>query len=42
VKSDSWDSVEDALDDAAASYRRALWRDQEVYVEVWSEKEAIS
>jgi len=42
VKSRSWDSVEDALDDAAASYRRALWHDQDVYVEVWSEKEAIS
>jgi hypothetical protein len=42
VKSRSWDSVEDALDDAAASYRRALWHDQNVYVEVWSEKEAIS
>src|SRR5690625_1663118 len=42
VKPRSWDSVEQALDDAAASYRRALWRDQDVYVEVWSEKEAIS
>ncbi len=42
VKAPSWDSVEDALDDAASSYRRALWRDQDVYVEVWSEKEAIS
>lgn len=42
LKNPSWSSVEDALDDAAASYRRALWHDQEVYVEVWSEKEAIS
>ena len=42
VKSRSWDSVDDALDAAASSYRRALWRDQPVYVEVWSEKEAIS
>lgn len=42
VKNPSWSSVEDALDDAAASYRRALWHDQDVYVEVWSEKEAIS
>jgi hypothetical protein len=42
VKAPSWDSVEDALDDAAVSYRRALWHDQNVYVEVWSEKEAIS
>jgi hypothetical protein len=42
IKSPSWDSVEDALDDAAASYRRALWHNQSVYLEVWSEKEAIS
>lgn len=41
LKSPSWDCVEDALDDAASSYRRALWNDQDVYVEVWSEKEAI-
>jgi len=42
IKQPSWDTVEDALADAAASYRRALWQDQPVYVEVWSEKEAIS
>jgi hypothetical protein len=42
VKDPFWDSVEDALSDATASYRRALWHDQNVYVEVWSEKEAIS
>ncbi len=42
LKNQSWSSVEDALDDAASSYRRALWHDQDVYVEVWSEKEAIS
>lgn len=42
VKSRSWDSVEQALADAAVSYRRALWNDQVEYVEVWSEKEAIS
>jgi hypothetical protein len=42
LKSPSWSNVEDALDDAAASYRRALWHDQDTYVEVWSEKEAIS
>jgi hypothetical protein len=42
LKQSSWHDVEDALNDAAASYRRALWHDQDVYVEVWSEKEAIS
>ncbi|CAN5642297.1 hypothetical protein BH24ACT13_BH24ACT13_16520 [soil metagenome] len=38
----SWSTVEDLLDDAAASYRRALWRDQAVDVMVFSEKDAIS
>lgn len=42
LKSPSWSSVEQALADAAVSYRRALWHDQVEYVEVWSEKEAIS
>lgn len=42
LKSPSWSSVEQALADAAVSYRRALWHDQVGYVEVWSEKEAIS
>lgn len=42
LKDPSWDSVEDALEDAASSYRRALWSDQEDYVEVWSEKDAMS
>lgn len=42
VKSRSFDSVEQALQDAAVSYRRALWSDQDAYVEVWSEKDAIS
>jgi hypothetical protein len=38
VKQPSWDTAKDALDDAVSSYRRALWRDQDVYVEVWSRK----
>jgi len=42
LKDPSWSTVEDALSDAASSYRRALWNDQNTYVEVWSEKEAIS
>lgn len=42
LKSPSWSGVEQALADAAVSYRRALWHDQFGYVEVWSEKEAIS
>jgi hypothetical protein len=42
VKAASWSSPKSILDAAAASYRRALWNDQNVYVEFWSEKEAIS
>lgn len=39
----SWSgTVEEYVADAAASYRRAMWRDQPSYVEVWSEKDAIS
>ena len=42
VKQPSWDTAQDALDDTAASYRRDLWHNQETYVEVWSEKDAIA
>jgi hypothetical protein len=42
VKQPSWDTAKDALEDAVSSYRRALWNSQDVYVEVWSEKDAIS
>lgn len=42
VKQPSWDTAQDALDDTAASYRRALWHNQDTYVEVWSEKDAIA
>jgi hypothetical protein len=42
VKQPSWETAQDALDAAASSYRRALWHNQHVYVEVWSEKDAIA
>src|SRR6476660_2832412 len=38
----SFDSVEEALADTARVYRKALWRDAEVYVEVWCEKDALA
>ncbi len=38
----SWSDVETMLEDAAASYRRALWHDQDVQVLLLSEKDAIS
>ncbi len=41
LKPRTWHSAEGALLVTAASYRRALWADQPVHVEVWSEKDAI-
>ncbi len=41
-KPDSYDDLDQMLEDAAASYRRALWRDQAVEVQIYSEKDAIS
>jgi hypothetical protein len=38
----SWSKLEQMLDAAASSYRRALWDDQNVKVIVLSEKDAIS
>jgi hypothetical protein len=42
TKPDSWNDVETMLADAAASYRRALWHDQAVAVQMFTEKDAIS
>jgi|GEM_PF-440626 len=38
----SWSSVHDVLFYTAQHYRRAIWDQAEDYVEVWSEKDAIS
>ncbi len=42
VKEPSWEDAQEALDDAVSSYRRGLWHNQDTYVEVWSEKDAIA
>lgn len=42
IRARVFDDVAEMLEDAAASYRRALWHDQDVYVEVWAEKDAIT
>lgn len=42
TKPDSWSDLDQMLEDAAASYRRALWRDQETEVHFFTEKDAIS
>jgi len=41
-KPESWGHIDQMLEDAASSYRRALWHDQAVEVIVISEKDAIS
>ena len=38
----SFDGVEDAINDTARLYRKALWTDAETYVEVWCEKDALA
>ena len=40
-KPDTWSSLEDALAETQNFYRRALWDDQDDYVEVWLEKDAL-
>jgi hypothetical protein len=41
-KPNTFDSVEQALQETAALYRKALWRDAGCYVEVWLEKDALA
>lgn len=38
----TWDDLDEMLNHAAASYRRALWSDQPSYVILFTEKDAIS
>jgi hypothetical protein len=38
----SFDSIEDALQSTAATYRKALWSDANVTVEIWCEKDALA
>lgn len=41
-KPETWGSVEEMLTDAAASYRRDLWRTADTRVEVWCESESVA
>src|SRR5262249_29705657 len=41
-KSRSFSSLEEALSRTAQTYRRALWSNQVVYVEIWCEKDALA
>jgi hypothetical protein len=38
----AFDSVEEALQETARLYRKALWSDADTYVEVWCEKDALA
>jgi hypothetical protein len=38
----TFDSVEDALRNTAALYRKSLWTDADCYVELWLEKDALA
>ena len=38
----TFNSVEDALRETAAFYRKSLWADADSYVEIWMEKDALA
>ena len=42
LKPNSWTELDQMLEDAAASYRRMLWRDQPINVQLFTEKDAIT
>jgi hypothetical protein len=41
-KPTTFNSLEDALTRTAQTYRRAVWEEQDAYVEVWLEKDALA
>ena len=41
-KPNTYDSVEQALQETAKFYRKSLWADADCYVEIWLEKDALS
>jgi hypothetical protein len=41
-KPSTYSSLESMLDEQKSLYRRSLWNDQEAYVEIWLEKDALS
>ena len=42
IKPDTYDSMQEALQLTAETYRRALWSRSDCYVEVWLEKQALA
>jgi hypothetical protein len=41
-KPSTYSSIQQALDDTARLYRKALWNDADAYLEVWLEKDALA
>lgn len=41
-RAQTYDSMEEALRQTARTYRRSLWSEGDVYVEIWLEKEALA
>jgi hypothetical protein len=41
-KPDTYSSMEAALEFTAQCYRRSIWNDQDVYCEIWLEKDALA
>jgi len=41
-KPNTFDSVEQALQETAQFYRKSLWNDADCYVEIWLEKDALA
>lgn len=41
-RSSQWDNIADLVDSALYSYRLPRWKDQEWYVELWVEKDALA
>jgi hypothetical protein len=42
IKPTTYDSMQEALQNTAATYRRALWSKSNCYVEIWLEKQALA
>jgi hypothetical protein len=41
-RSSHWDSIQDIVESAVASFRLPRWEDQDEFVEIWVEKDALS
>lgn len=42
IRHDTFDSMDEALANTVATYRRNLWQDQPCYIEIWVEKDSMA